>query len=140
VLSSAFYKAEGHPYGSTAPYVTDAEGCPVFLFAGLATHYHNLELDPRASLTVFDEGMERDPLDSSRVTLIGRAEALPEQEWPAVQERYFERFPAARDFLEIGFVFFRLKPEQIHWIGGFGGAGWPMVSDYRVAGRSGAAA
>jgi hypothetical protein len=133
ILSTALYKSPGQPYGSSAPYVTDAEGNPLFLFAGLATHYHNLELEPRASLTVWDLSMEEDPLDSARVTLIGRAVALPEEEWPAMQERYFSRFPGAREFLEIGFVFFRLVPEQIHWIGGFGGAGWPSAADYRAA-------
>lgn len=135
VLSTLFYKSPGQPYGSTAPYVVDGQGCPIFLFASLATHFHNLEQDPRASLTVCDPAMETDPLDSARVTLIGRATALPETEWPNVQELYFARFPEARDFLEIGFVFFRLVPEQIHWIGGFGGAGWPSVSDYRAARR-----
>lgn len=133
VLSTSFHKSPGHPYGSAAAYVTDAEGCPIFLFANLATHFRNLELDPRASLTVCDPAMEDDPLDSARVTLIGRAAALPEAEWPSVQELYFKHFPEARDFLEIGFVFFRLVPEQIHWIGGFGGAGWPSVTDYRAA-------
>lgn len=136
VLSTSFYKYPGHPYGSTAPYLADGQGRPVFLFAILATHFHNLESDPRASFTVFDEAMERDPFDSARVTLIGRAVALEEKDWPEVQEIYFARFPEARDYLEIGFVFFRLEPEQIHWIGGFGGAGWPTVTDYRRAGPS----
>lgn len=133
VLSTSFHKAPGHPYGSTAPYAVDGQGRPIFLFANLAAHYRNLAADARASLTVMDEAMENDPMDAPRVTLIGRAHALPEAEWPDVQELYFARFPDAREFLEIGFAFFRLEIESIHWVGGFGGAGWPQVSGYRDA-------
>lgn len=133
VLSTAFHKSSGHPYGSIAPYVADEQGRPVFMFATLATHYRNLQLDPRASLTVFDPAMETDPMDSARVTLIGTAREVPEAEQASAQELYLTRFPDAKDYLEIGFVFFRLEIELLHWIGGFGGAGWPTVSEYREA-------
>lgn len=135
VLATAFHKEAGQPYGSTAPYAVDAEGRPIFLFANLATHYRNLLLEPRASFVVWDEGLEREPMDSPRVTLIGRCLAVPEGEWKEAGALYFARFPETREFLGLGFEFFRLEIESIHWVGGFGGAGWPTVTDYRAAGR-----
>lgn len=130
VLATALAQPAGHPYGSTAPYVTDPAGRPVFLFAGLSTHYKNLAEDARASFVVMDEALEDDPFDSARVTLIGEVRPVSVDE---VAELYFERFPDAREFLDLGFEFFRLEIARIHWVGGFGAAGWPQVTDYTAA-------
>lgn len=130
VLATAFVQPAGHPYGSTAPYVTDSAGRPVFLFAGLSTHYKNLAEDPRASFVVFNEALEDDPFDSARATLIGEVKPVPTDE---VAEIYFQRFPDTREFLDLGFEFFRLEIARIHWVGGFGEAGWPQVTDYLAA-------
>ena len=130
VLATALVQPAGHPYGSTAPYVTDTAGRPVFLFAGLSTHYKNLAEDTRASFVVMDEALEDDPFDSARVTLIGEVRPVAEGD---VAELYFERFPEAREFLDLGFEFFRLEIARIHWVGGFGAAGWPQVTDYTSA-------
>lgn len=130
VLATAFHRQAGHPYGSTVPFVADAQGRPVFLFSHLAVHFRNVEQDSRSSLVVFAREIETDPLDCDRVTLIGRTVPVPDLEVVAARASYLDRFPAAAEYIELSFYLFRFEIEAIHWIGGFGGASWPAVSDY----------
>lgn len=137
VLSTSFYKEPGHPYGSTAGYGPDAQGRPIFFFSALSVHTKNLAADPRASFVVFDSALETDPLDSPRVTLIGEIRPVPEDEKDAAAECWFSRHPDATYLLELGdFTFFRMEIRSIHWVGGFGGAGWPAAIDYTAAKQS----
>ncbi len=133
VLCTSYYKAAGQPYGSTATYALDELGRPIFLLASIAAHSRGIEEDPRASLVIWDASMEDEPLDNLRMTLIGTVKRVDEDSRDRAANLYLERFPEARDFLELDFDFYRMEIAEIHWIGGFGGAGWPSVSDYAQA-------
>jgi putative heme iron utilization protein len=134
VLCTSYHKEPGFPYGSTAGYGSDAQGRPIFFFSALSVHTKNLQADPRASFVVVDPAMESDPLDSPRVTLMGELRPVPEEEAQAASECWLGRHPDATYLLELGdFEFYRLEIKSIHWVGGFGGAGWPMASDYAAA-------
>src|SRR3974390_2908990 len=79
-LSTLSRKQPGFPFGSLMPYVLDAQGRPIFLISTMAMHTQNLQADPRASLFVTEPDASGDPLGSSRVTLIGSVNRLPESD------------------------------------------------------------
>jgi len=133
VLCTHFYKTPGQPYGSTAAYVLDDQGRPIFLLASIAAHSRGLEVDPRASLVIWDAQMEEDPLDNARLTLLGTVKPVEDGEMEKASELYLTRFPEAREYLELDFSFYRMDVDAVHWVGGFGGAGWPSASDYSRA-------
>ena len=70
------------------PYGLDSQGRPIFLISTMAMHTQNLQADPRASLFVTEPDANCDPLGSSRVTLIGSANRIPEPELADVRTAY----------------------------------------------------
>lgn len=122
--------SEGFPYASLVQYAVTPQGCPLLLLSELAEHTQNLHLDPRASLLVWEEQAERDPLAAARVSLIG---LLKEAE-PASLEVYLEALPQARAYAAFkDFRLWRLEPQRIRYIAGFGEMSWVDVADYRAA-------
>ena len=76
-----------------------------------------------------------------RLTLVGNVEInLPKYGEPGYQEIsecFFQKHPAARHWEGLGdFRFYRLVPEKLHYVGGFGNnhfIGWLDIEDYRAA-------
>src|SRR5664279_1565648 len=60
----------GHPFASLVNVATDADGAPLILVSGLATHTANLECDGRASLLLAEIG-KGDALAHPRLTVLG---------------------------------------------------------------------
>lgn len=112
----------GYPFLSVLPVGLDEQHCPVLLISDLAEHTRNLQADPRASLLVLDP----DAIDvqaSARLTLVG--EIRPYIPDPLLIERYLRYQPNAEQLLSLGgFNFFRMHPQQVRFIGGFGRMGW----------------
>src|SRR5690606_37463139 len=91
--SLATVSADGTPHVSFVTYATRMDGTPLFLFSGLSAHTKNLAKEPRFALLVGGAPKaEGDPLDSPRVTLIGR---LARSADPADRARFLRRHPAA---------------------------------------------
>lgn len=130
VLSTISVKKAGHPYGSFAAYATDPTGRPVFLFTDLSAHTKDLLADPRASLVVIDDLNPDAIADSARLTLIGEVNLVPEDEVPEARLLYLETFPEAVEWVDLNFRFFRMDITDIHFVGGFGMAGWVSARDY----------
>ena len=82
-LSTCSRKHQGFPFGSLMPYALDSQGRPNFLISNMAMHTQNLNADPRASLFVAQAAGDSDPLGSARVTLVGRATSIPEDDLAA---------------------------------------------------------
>lgn len=121
--------ADGFPYGSLVQYAADAQGQPLLLISDLAEHTQNLLLDPRASLMVWDQPGELDPLAVGRVTLVGRAVKTSEG-----LENYLEKHPQARQYVSFkDFHLWRLEVERVRYVGGFGHMSWVAVDDYKAA-------
>jgi putative heme iron utilization protein len=121
----------GYPFASALPFVPDERQRPVFLISRLAEHSQNLLADPRASLLLAlpeQGGIE----SSARTTVVGKVAKINEPR-PLFLERYLRYRPAARDYLQLDFVFFRLEPVRIRVIGGFGQAGWLEGNQLRDA-------
>ena len=108
----------GAPYVSLANYACDRRGCPVFLFSSLARHSKGIEKDGRVSLLVAEPAKEGDALAGLRASFMGRIEQVPGED---VRDLYVAAHPYATDYAGFNdFSFYRLYPETVHVVGGFG--------------------
>src|SRR5437660_1717093 len=96
VLSSISVHRPGYPYGSVTPYAPSRRGQPIILISTLAAHTKNLLADPRACLFVGDRAAADDPQAGGRVSLLGRAARVPEDEAADARARYLAQQPQAR--------------------------------------------
>ena len=116
------------------PYGLDSQGRPIFLISTMAMHTQNLQADPRASLFVTEPDASGDALGSSRVTLIGSANRVPEPELPDVRTAYLTGYPDSKYWVDFeDFFFYRLDVIDVYYVGGFGVMGWVAASDYSQA-------
>lgn len=133
-LSTNSKKHPGSPFGSLMPYGLDANGRPIFLISTMAVHTQNLERDPHASLFVSQTDSQGDPLDASRVTLMGEVSKVPEGETPEARELYLSRYKNASYWVDFDdFSFYRMEVSDIYFVGGFGAMGWVTAEDYSGA-------
>ena len=130
-LATHSQQRPGYPFGSLAPYATDEQGRPVFLFSALALHTKNLEADRRASLLVTPAEPAEDPLAAARVTLLGEARRLTAAEAAPERARYLARHPEAAMWVDFGdFAFWRLDVTGAYFVGGFGAMDWIAPDAY----------
>ena len=123
----------GYPFGSIASYATDESGRPLFVISELAEHTRNLRADSRCSLLVA-ETADDDPLAIGRVTLIGTANAVAEDEQAAAKAHVVERLPSVGGYATFGdFSCWRLDVEAVRWVGGFGRMDWVDAEAYASA-------
>lgn len=129
VLSTLSQRLAGYPFGSVTPFILDQQGRPVILISDLAEHTKNIAADPRVSLIV--QPFTPDMQVAGRVTLIGRAEQLPEKS--RLGPRYLRYFPQAESYFAMhDFQFHRIEPERIRYIGGFGKIHWIEAAAYQA--------
>ncbi|QDT07207.1 Pyridoxamine 5'-phosphate oxidase [Rubripirellula lacrimiformis] len=134
VISTQSEKCKGFPFGSTMPYALDASGRPLFLISAMAMHTKNLRVDPRASLFVTDPTAHLDPLGAGRLTLVGSAEPVPDDELDDARAAYLSRHPNASYYVDFAdFSFWRLNPLDLYFVGGFGVMGWVQGEDFQSA-------
>ncbi len=135
-LSTISRAHHGYPFGSAVQYDIDQSGRLLVFISRLAEHYRNLEQDSRASVLINDHAALLDPQPFGRATVVGRFDPVPAEEHEACMKRYFDRFPAASSRgLVHDFSFFRMEPERIRWIGGFGDIRWINGDAYSQAGH-----
>jgi heme oxygenase (biliverdin-IX-beta and delta-forming) len=130
VLCTLSKKFDGHPFGSIAPYLTDHDGSLLILISTLAEHTRNILADPRVSLITHNQA---DPhiQTQGRVTVVGEARLVAEREQAG--KRYLRYFSEARDYFTMhDFSFYRIAPQAIRYIGGFGNIHWVKAEDYAV--------
>jgi len=133
-LSTISRKHPGFPFGSLMPFALDRMGRPLLLISNMAMHTQNLKADPRCSLFVGQGNVDGDPLGSARATLIGATESVPASELHAVREAYLARHENSRYWVDFSdFSFFRLRPIDLYYVGGFGMMGWVDSRDYENA-------
>lgn len=150
VLSS-LDRRDGTPYGSVVEYAPLADGDILLFVSNLADHTNNIEADERCSIVVADRLGEPEPLTRERVTLVGRIEQLGDQpktdepghvdgeatDDPLLDEMrslYLDHHPHAETYIDFDdFSFWRLTPERLRYIGGFGRMSWVSAEEYRDA-------
>jgi len=130
-LATLSLKLAGHPFASGVDYFTDHAGRPVFLISGLAEHSKNIVADPRISLLV--QGAASDVQASPRLTVVGKASSVSDDEAARLKTRYLRYFPETEQYFALDFFFCRLEPAQLRYVGGFGVARWIAPGDFLVA-------
>jgi len=109
----------GHPFSSLVNVATDADGSPLILVSGLATHTANLERDGRASLLLAETG-KGDALAHPRLTVLGTFVPVAEADEPAVRRRFLARHPKSELYAGFAdFSFWRMQVVSAHLNGGF---------------------
>jgi putative heme iron utilization protein len=108
----------GGAYASLVNVASDVDGAPIMLISKLAWHTQNLLADGRGSLLVAELPETGDALTGQRVTVMGQWAKVAQ---PRLRRRYLARHPQAQTYVDFGdFAFWRLQPEVIHAVAGFG--------------------
>jgi len=139
---------QGAPFGSFVDYVLDDNGNPVLLMNDMSMHTINIEQnalnnkgDGTSSLvTLFtqlaSENAEQSQ-DVSRCSFTCRVEKIPREaeDMDAIRMRYSLTHVYADQVMDSPkFAFYRLIPEKIYYVGGFGVmAKWVDPEDYKDA-------
>jgi len=125
----------GYPYGSLVTVAIDPEGRPLLLLSDLAEHTGNLHAHAEASVLLTEPlGSHDQPLALGRVTLLGRCSKVSAGELPASREVFLAKQPSASYYVDFeDFAFYRLEPEALRYVGGFGRMSWVTADDYRAA-------
>ncbi len=120
-LATQSLQMPGYPYATVVPNMLDEYHRPILLISALAEHTKNLLVDPKVSISITESGITNIQ-DGQRLTLVGDAEQFePSQELIA---RYLRYVPSAEHYLALDFMFFRILPKRLRYIGGVGKMGW----------------
>jgi putative heme iron utilization protein len=131
VLSTLSKKFDGHPFGSITPYLVDHDGSLLILISTLAEHTKNILNDSRVSLITHNQE-STNIQTQGRVTVLGMASLETNRE--IIGKRYLRYFPEAQPYFAMhDFSFYRIVPQAIRFIGGFGNIQWVKAADYVFA-------
>jgi hypothetical protein len=122
-------KYDGYPFGSITPYLVDHDGSLLILISALAEHTRNIRNDPRVSLITHNQ---EDPhiQTQGRITLVGNATQVAERDLAG--HRYLRYFPEGQTYFDMqDFQFYRIVPQALRYIGGFGDIHWVKAERYR---------
>lgn len=130
-LATAERDADGWPYASLVQIAAAHDGSPLLLLSDLADHTKNFTRDGRVSLMLDDTRDLANPLTGARVTVQGRIEKLGENAAAdGLKNRYLALHPDAADYAGFGdFNFYRIIPERLHLVAGFGRIHWLPASN-----------
>lgn len=123
VLSTFSLAESGYPFGSMTPYIINADGDIAIFISHLAEHTHNIQANPKVSLTIFDPEDAPNPTAGPRITCLAVATIATNE--MQLREDYLNQFPDAQMILTLpGFHFYLLKLVKIHLVAGFGKVKW----------------
>jgi len=130
-LATAERDRGGWPYASLAQVAVAHDLTPLLLLSDLADHTKNFAEDDRVSLLFDDARALENPLTGARVTVQGRVRRLGDSAADdRLRARYLARHPAAADYAAFGdFNFYRVAPERLHLVAGFGRIHWLAAAD-----------
>lgn len=147
------------PFGTLVSVACDDDGSPLLLLSQLAEHTQNLAGSPEASILVVGDppaipsrgssaserrsdpastasaNGPRDPLALPRATLIGRcARIADELAARNARDTFLAHHPEATAYATFkDFAMYRLVPEGLRYVGGFGRMSWVQSPEYRRA-------
>jgi putative heme iron utilization protein len=108
----------GYPYTTVTNLAVEPDGTPLFFTANLTLHARNIEADNRISLTVAPFG-KGDVLTLPRLTVVGRAQRIGEDEIELAKSRYLSRYPKAKLYLSLpDVIMYRMVIEGVQINGG----------------------
>ena len=108
----------GFPSGSLVNLVVDGQGHPLLFISALARHHKALLADNRASLLVQSEEATKS-LGGLRASFQGRMEKV--ERTAELEKLWLQTHAEAANYLALAdFDFWRMSPELIHIVAGFG--------------------
>ena len=116
---ATYHRSTKIPYASLVNVAVDEYG-PILLISDLAWHTKNMINHPHGSLLFVESNRSntKDPLEGKRVTILG---TFVKTQSEIVRDYYLLNHPDAKLFEGFSdFSFWRLQPEIIHAIAGFG--------------------
>ena len=123
-------KFDGHPFGSITPYLVDHDGSLLILISSLAEHTKNIQHDPRVSLITHNQDSPHIQTQG-RITVVGTAQIITDKDNAGT--RYLRYFPEAQSYFDMhDFSFYRIMPQSLRYIGGFGKIHWIKADSYLV--------
>lgn len=127
VLSTHSQSELGYPFGSITPYIVSDDGDIAIFISHLAEHSHNIQADPKVSLTIFDPTDADHPSTGARISCLAIAEITADDK--KLRHDYLLQFPDSEIFLDLpGFNFYLLKLRKVRLVAGFGQAKWLSVA------------
>ena len=125
VLSTISKNLQGYPFGSVTPFMSDSEGSLYIYISDIAQHAKNIREDARVSMTAYHQAERGDQNEEGRVTFVGDAVELSEQEQEVQLKRYTALFPEAESYKQAhDFNLWRIDVKRVRYIGGFGKIFW----------------
>jgi heme iron utilization protein len=126
---------EDAPSGSFVDYVLDNLGNPILLMNEMSMHTINIQSCP--IVTLFTQLGSKEGQDVSRCSVTGVLEKMQKNDadMDMVRMRYSITHTYADQVMDSPkFAFYRLKPQKIYFVGGFGVmAKWVEPEDYQAA-------
>jgi len=117
----------GYPFASIVPVGFDDLNRPIVLISRLAQHTANIAENAKVSLFLND-AHQRDYEDvqtCARITLLAQAQRLDIDADTNTVRRYCRFYRQAESYYkELDFDFYRLEPEKLRFIAGFGQIHW----------------
>lgn len=114
------------PFVSATTYLFEPEegdrlGIFYLLLSNLARHTKNIQKNRVVSLLIVKARPEVPIQERARVTVVGEIECVDlREEKDILQRKYRDRFPWTEMLLTLpDFQFYRMRPREVHWIGGF---------------------
>ena len=126
-LATHSLQSPGYPYATAVANVPDECHRPLLLVSALAEHTRNLLADPRVSLSLLAPGAVNAQA-AARATLLGDAERCAADD--LLVSRYLRYVPDAAQYLQLDFMFFRIRPKRLRLIAGVGKMGWLEAEDW----------
>ncbi|WP_046006662.1 HugZ family protein [Pseudoalteromonas rubra] len=131
VMSTLSKNLAGYPFGSVTPFMSDDQGRLIFYIAGIAQHSRNLTTDSRVCATIFDAAQSGDQNEHARVTIVGDATPVPDEEAAELLLRYERHFPEAISYRQAhDFKLWRMDIKRVRYIAGFGQIFWLEADEW----------
>jgi putative heme iron utilization protein len=137
-LATIALRPPGYPYASLVAVAADGAGRPLLLLSSLAEHTKNLAACAKVSLLVTELGAsEGDPLAGARVTLLGTIARVPDAEIAGARAAMLAAHPEAAQYASFSdFALYRIEPEELRIVQGFGRMSWIPAAEYAAAAPS----
>lgn len=139
-LATQSHSQGGFPFVSAVPFLARLQGAAygdmIFLLSDLAEHSKNLRANAAASLLLIapEAARDSDVEAGERASWVGQCHVIADDaaDRAEIEAAWLARHPAAAQYLQLDFRFYRLRPERIRVIGGFGQASWLEAERLRV--------
>ena len=126
VLSTLSKKYNNFPFGSFITYVTGQDRSIYIYASDIAEHTKNIIKNSKSCLTIFKLKVNQDKQNSSRLSIMGDFKKIQNQDdIESCKIRFFKFLPESKTYSNMhDFNFYKMKPNKIRWIGGFGEIAW----------------